>query len=265
MLSGFFKVQYDMGIVGESKVLEITKEQQEEIVKGLKVTEKQVRKICNFPQRTPEWHEARKHRITGSRIGSAIGMNRYQTEDQLLSEMFWPCFKGNPATQRGTRMEKFAAESILRITRRKTGNPKIQLAIPGLIVCQKEPIFAYSPDGVIIFPNGERLLLEIKAPFNRKPYPKVPPSYYCQVQLGMYVMNLDHTIFVMYCGEGVVGDDSQTHILKIKRNEDFIQNILLPKARKFFQRYTLLSICFDRGLLKTGQVYLPRGVKVSQP
>lgn len=205
----------------------------------LQVTESDVRRICQLPQRSEEWMKAREGRITGSRIGSIIGLNPYQSVDQALCDLLWGSdFKGNAATRRGTELEPRAAESLLRVIRRDQ-DVKAEMAVPGLIVCLKDPIFAYSPDGVILFSDGRKVLVEIKVPFNRKPYDLMPKQYYCQMQLGMYVMDLSSCLFTQYCGEGKgAHEDCKTVIEEVKRNDQFIESRMLPLARKFYnERY----------------------------
>lgn len=220
-----------------------------------------VRLICSHPQRSPEWFSARQHRITGSKAGAAANMNEYESQDQLLRELLWPTFVGNRACTNGVLMEPFAAKSLLRLERRKDSG--VQLAIPGLIVSVEEPIIAYSADGVLIYSDGTRKLVEIKTPVRRKPYSTVPLMYTCQIQLGMYILNLQSCLFVVYCGAGTPGVDDNTHVTEIPRDNNFIKNLLLPRLREFyFKRYLPLRVCFDLGGLRKGQVHMPHGCSV---
>ena len=240
----------------------ITRQMQRKILADMHIAgPDDVRRICNFAQRSPEWMAARMHRMTGSKCGSAAAMNPYESPDKLLCELLWPTFFGNKACENGTKMEPFAAASVLRIMRlTDTG---AQLAIPGLIVSQTEPIFAYSADGVLLFSDGTRKLIEIKTPVRRKPYPCVPPMYMCQMQLGMHLLDLPSCLFVVYCGRGQTGVDTDTHITEIPRDEPFIQGTLLPRLRAFFfRRYLPLRVCFDLGMLRQNQCHVPHGVTV---
>lgn len=240
----------------------ITREMQMQIVSSMLMDgPDHVRRICAYPQRTPEWFAARVHRLTGSKAGTAAKMNPYETQDQLLAELLWPTFVGNGACLNGTLMEPFAAKSLLRLEQQK--DPGAQLAIPGLIVSAKEPIFAYSADGIVLYSDGSRKLIEIKTPVRRKPYASVPPMYMCQMQLGMYLLGLDSCMFVVYCGRGVEGLDIDTHVTEIPRDDVFIEQLLLPRIRNFFfTRYLPLRVCFEQGMLRKGQVYIPHGVSV---
>ena len=58
-------------------------------------------------QRTPEWFEQRKGRITGSRVGAILGMSPWQKPADVLRAMVREYhgasteFTGNPATDHG--------------------------------------------------------------------------------------------------------------------------------------------------------------------
>lgn len=217
----------------------------EHFLETLQVNENDVRRINSAPQRSKDWFEARESRITGSRIGACIGLSGYQTPDAVLHEMLWgSTFKGNAATRRGTEMEPYAAKALLKKLRAEN-KEQVDLAVPGLIVCQKEPIFAYSPDGIVLYKSSSsKDLVEIKTPFNRKPYDLIPKSYFCQVQLGMYVLGLNRCLFVQYLGEGREDETEECiKVVVIPRNEKFITQRLLPEARKFyFNRFVPMKL-----------------------
>ena len=221
------------------------------ILDSLQVSDEDVVRICALPQRSDEWHVARENRITGSRVGGCIGASEYDTPDSVLKCMLWGSdFKGNAATRRGTAMEPFAQASLLRISK-KQHSEHAELETPGLIVCKEDPIFAYSPDGILTLEHGRKVLVEIKAPFNRKPYGVTPRQYFAQIQLGMWVTGLA----VEYCGEGD-DDDTKTHVKTIKRDDTYINKRLLPLARAFyFQRFLPLKISQYRGQLGMNRIF----------
>jgi putative phage-type endonuclease len=224
----------------------------------------EVRRIASMPQRSKGWFASRTHRFTGSKAGSGAGLNPYESIDAFLLSLLWPraTFQ-NAAMRNGTLMEPMAAKSFLRQIRRQTQDFSAQLAIPGLVVSEKEPMLAYSPDGVVMFADGSKHLIEIKTPYSRKPYPAVPKMYDCQMQLGMHLLNLDSCFFVVYCGLGEEGKDDDTHIQAIPRNREFTEGTLLPALRTlFFRRYIPLLVCRDLGMLLEGQLHLPHGVGV---
>jgi len=252
-----------IGIEPTLKLKLITREMQQKVLDSKVVGDEDIRRINSAPQRSQEWHAAREGRLTGSRAGTAIGKNPYESQDDLMRSMLgFTKFAGNAATRNGTKMEPFAAASFLRIMRARYG-AGCQLGIPGLIVCKAHPYIAYSADGVVILEDGTRALIEIKAPFRKKVYPMTPPMYFAQMQLGMFVLNLSACYFVVYCGSGGHTDDSNTHIEVIPRDNKYINETLLPGLNKFyFKRFLPMYICLKHNMLKNGQVYLPCGVRV---
>ena len=64
------------------------------------------------PQRSDLWLQARKNSITASQFGSAIGLNPYNSPDQMLIEKLWIPFRGNEATHWGTYHEPDAGHTF---------------------------------------------------------------------------------------------------------------------------------------------------------
>ena len=60
-------------------------------------------------QRTPEWYEARKGRITASSVGAILGLSPHAKPDDVMRRMIReyqglePEFTGNTATEYGDR------------------------------------------------------------------------------------------------------------------------------------------------------------------
>ena len=147
-------------------------------------------------QRTQEWHEQRKLRITGSRVGAILGLSPWQTRDDVLRAMVREYhgadseFKGNPATDHGNANEQRAVLAFMRET--------------GLNV-EKCGFFPYgdrmgaSPDGL----TDDGGVLEIKVPFGLrnggefKPLAD-QPHYAAQVQMEMLSAGRKHAYFAQY-------------------------------------------------------------------
>jgi len=128
------------------------------------------------------WLAARKGRITGSTIGSILGLNKYQSPQQLLKQLLWGTFKGNAATAYGNENEDFVQESLEHLLKSyfvgQVFNGKrvksFVIENPGLVINLHVPYMAMSPDGVLVvkYEDGttERVLLEYKAPYSRRNY-----------------------------------------------------------------------------------------------
>lgn len=149
-------------------------------------------------QRTQEWHDQRKLRITGSRVGAILGLSPWQTRDDVLRAMVREYhgaeseFKGNPATDHGNANEQRAVLAFMRET--------------GLNV-EKCGFFPYgdrmgaSPDGL----TDDGGVLEIKVPFGLRNEPKAKfktldeqPHYAAQVQMEMLSAGKKHAYFAQY-------------------------------------------------------------------
>ena len=149
-------------------------------------------------QRTPEWFEARKLRLTGSRIGAILGLSPWQSPDDIIRQMVREHhgaeteFKGNPATDHGNNNEQRALLAFMRTT--------------GLLVeeCGFLPYgdrMGASPDGL----TSDGGTLELKVPFglrndkegNFKPLHE-QPHYECQTQMEMLAAERNHAYFAQY-------------------------------------------------------------------
>lgn len=139
-------------------------------------------------QRSKEWFEARKNRITASMVGAILGVAPYMTRDDAMRAMVRESlgaereFKGNIATDYGTNNEAGALIDY----RIETGREVEEV---GFI--QYEDWAGCSPDGLI----GELGGVEAKCPYGlRKAEKPVPfktleeqPHYYAQVQFSLFI------------------------------------------------------------------------------
>lgn len=109
-------------------------------------------------QRSPEWFEARKNRITGSVVGAVLGLSPWMSKEDVMRSMVRSAlgaeseFTGNIATEYGQRNEDGAIYDF----ELKTG-----------LSVEKCGFYAYgnkygaSPDGLV----GDDAILEVKCPF----------------------------------------------------------------------------------------------------
>ena len=139
-------------------------------------------------QRTQEWFEARKGRVTASMAGAILGLDPYRTADDVLRAMVReyhgaePEFTGNIATRWGQTNEEVALMRYQNLT----GNE-----------VEKCGFYSWmdwagaSPDGLI----GDDGLIEIKCPFGIRNKPAFAPfksiseqlHYYAQIQVQLYI------------------------------------------------------------------------------
>lgn len=139
-------------------------------------------------QRTDEWFEARKKRITASAVGGILGLSPHMTRDDVMRNMAREAlgaereFQGNVATRWGALNE----DGALIDFRFKTG-----LDVEQIGFCFYEDWAGCSPDGLV----GQDAGLEIKCPYGlRASDAEVQfktlaeqPHYEAQVQFSMFV------------------------------------------------------------------------------
>ncbi|KAH6934916.1 hypothetical protein HPB50_001837 [Hyalomma asiaticum] len=138
------------------------------------------------------------------------------------------------SVQYGIRMEPTAQASFER-------EHNTSVSLHGLVVCPEEPWLACSPDGIFRTQDGQTALLEIKCLYSRrngrlKEAPPLPylekdeqlkkHSYYAQVQVSLYVLQLRECWFYVYTPK-------DTMTLRIARDEDYLAEAI-PKLRNFY-------------------------------
>jgi len=226
-------------------------------VENMKVTPEEVVRVMNTPQRTPEWFKYRSSRMTASNYGSAAGHNPYSKPRQLLMSLLWDTFKGNAATEYGTKNESVACKVYetfaTQMAHREDRRNEMSFFYPGLIVCQKHPWLAVSPDGLPALTHhvsGKtcRFLLEIKCPFSKKLYPHIPHYYFDQIQGIMGILQLPYCDFVVWTPE-------VTQIRRYTFDVDYWTKVLYPRLHQFyFEEYLPRLILKNEGKLQQGEL-----------
>ena len=111
--------------------------------------------MSDLEQRTPEWYEARRGKLTASNVGAALGQVSYTSRAEAYRRALGTdTFTGNDATRWGVLHE---ADGILAYTK-LTG---ADVTATGLHTHEKFPWLAGSPDGLV----GEEGLIEVKCPY----------------------------------------------------------------------------------------------------
>ncbi len=190
-------------------------------------------KLPQHEQRSEEWFAQRHTKLTSSDAATALNINPYSKPYELL---FKKCgydikpFVGNIATLHGQRYEDTAIELYCRITGRVNYNF-------GLICytdVNKElenynteyDFLAGSPDGIvesIYDPNEEPILLEVKCPYRRKIKDgHIPEYYYPQVQLNLFICDLNIADFIEYCPK-----TNKLNIVSIAKDLNWINNNII--------------------------------------
>lgn len=181
-------------------------------------------------QRSPEWFEARKNRITASNVGAILGNNPYRTRHDAMRDMVREYhgapreFTGNAATEWGTHNE----DGALFDYKMKTTHEVEQV---GFIT--REDWAGASPDGLV----GNKGGVEIKCPYGIRiapcPVPFKPladqPHYYDQVQFTLWVTQREWWHFFQWT-------INETKLETVEVDTDW-QNENLPRLRQFYAEY----------------------------
>tara|TARA_Y100000817_G_scaffold69584_1_gene52985 strand:+ start:6072 stop:7244 length:1173 start_codon:yes stop_codon:yes gene_type:complete len=153
---------------------------------------KQLKKLVLPEQRSKEWYEMRKDKLTASSIASAIGHCHFQSRDELiLSKIEEKPFEPNPITEWGVKYEDIAIKFYEELY-------NVKVLDFGLIPHPKFDAFGASPDGICDDTGNDEYvarMVEIKCPPKRKFTKTVPPHYGMQVQGQLEVCDLDECDF----------------------------------------------------------------------
>ena len=195
-----------------------------------------INKILEFPQyeqRSDMWFKQRHNKLTSSDAATVIGINPYQKSHEVL---FKKCgydpkpFVGNVATKHGQKYEDEAINKYCDLTGQVNYN--FGLVSHKDVYNNNDYIWlAGSPDGIAIDKNNqlsEPVLLEVKCPYRRKIiFGKIPEYYLPQVQLNMFICNLNVADFIEYCPPNVM------NIVRIYRDEKWLR-YNLPILKTFW-------------------------------
>ncbi|CAN7999437.1 unnamed protein product [Ixodes pacificus] len=170
--------------------------------------------------------------------------------EALARSMGRPKRFSNKAVQYGIQNEGTAREEL----QEKLGTLIFQT---GLVVMPQQPWLCCSPDGLMMV-DGETVLVEIKCPETCQDCPildraesrcnvsylayregdlslEPPHPYYTQVQVQLYVLNLQKAVFYVYSPKG-------SESILVKREDGFLAETI-PKLEHFYFTYFFPIIC----------------------
>ena len=197
-------------------------------------------KIYNFEQRTEDWYNIRKGKMTASNaetiIANGKGLETYIYN--LMAEYYSSAEKENYINadmQRGIDLEPEARLEFEFYT---------DLDVQEVGFIEYNDFIGVSPDGLI----GDDGLIEIKCP-NDSIYFKlllsnnIKPEYIAQMQMQMYVTDRQYCYFVSYNPNF----EKSLYIKKINRDEEMID-----KLKKGLERGTELIKEIKKNFRKVG-------------
>lgn len=160
------------------------------IIRKFRKTLKELKKIPHIKQRTPEWFDARKSRLTASDLYDAIKGNSTSlvlAKKKANVIIDNTNFNAIPALKWGTMFEAMAD----RCYSKKYGN--ISVNEFGLLCDKYNKHFAASPDGI----SDIGIMVEIKCPYSRKIIDGfIPPKYQLQMQGQLAVCELEECDYI---------------------------------------------------------------------
>lgn len=190
-------------------------------------------------QRSEEWFESRKGRITGSRVGAILGMSPWQKPADVLRAMVREYhgapseFLGSVATDHGNNNEQRALLAFMR----ESG---LQVEQCGFFAYGE--LMGASPDGL----TDDGGVLELKVPYSLrnggefKPLAE-QPHYFAQVQMETLASGRNHAYFAQYIapkGDPFSADyvAEKIKIEKIAHDPEWIDKNL-PAISAFYDLY----------------------------
>jgi len=183
-------------------------------------------------QRSPEWFESRKGRITASSVGAIMGLAPYATRDDVMRRMVREYynapneFSGNVATEYGT----FHEEGAISEFEMETGH-KVE---PAPFI-KYGKIYGASPDGYVKTLLGD-YLIEVKCPYglrNEGEFKSINDQkhYYAQIQNQLFCTGYDECFFFQWSPNG-------TKTENVVRDEIFIER-MLKDCEIFYAEYLI--------------------------
>lgn len=196
-----------------------------------------------FAQRSPEWLDARKKRVTASIFAQAAGVSPYKTRQQLLREMSGVVA---PASfqyfQKKAMLHGTLLEPYVRDWYETTYKKRVEER--GLVIPKWCTRIGVSVDGYLSRSNG---IIEIKCPMAMYPElerhsaqlekgDKFPPFYkdhikpdhYAQMQGGMAILDANFCDYIVY-----VDRTKDACVIRIPRDRDYWEKDLYPKLLSF--------------------------------
>ena len=188
-------------------------------------------------QRTDEWQDQRKLRITGSRLGAVLGLSPWQKPKDVLREMVRQYhgaeseFVGGPHIDHGVTHERQASLCFMR----KSG-----LDVEECGFFPYGDFMGASPDGL----TSDGGILELKVPYSLRKGGEFKtladqPQYVAQVQLEMIATGRKHGYFAQYIapyGDPLAPDyvPEQMKIEHVELDPLFLENNL-EKINDFYR------------------------------
>lgn len=188
------------------------------------------RQLGVWPDRSPEWHAARRWRVGGSDIGVILGWSPYKTRADLLAEKL--AEPVDPTTSAAQARGIYCEPACLAWLADREGLTYDPERSAGTWVRDDADWQMANPDSV----TTDARLVEAKTcgerttehGWGRAGTDQIPLTYAAQVQWTMHVLDLDLTLMPVLAGQ----PKFEFALYKIKRNQNVI-DYLVAEATRF--------------------------------
>lgn len=183
-------------------------------------------------QRSAQWFEARKGKVTASVVGAILGLYPNGNRDDVMRRMVREAVGAEPEDQPNIAMaygtnNEDGAKAEYEI---ETGDTVQDV---GFLVHPELDWLGASPDGLL----GEDGLLEIKCPFSKRGLDGVTefkpiseqPHYYAQVQVQLFVSGRKWAAFYQWSPRG-------TKLELVQRDDEWLADAI-PKLAAFYAEF----------------------------
>lgn len=185
-------------------------------------------KIIPCEQGSPEWHEARKGRITASNIKLIMNGQRstwFRYMEQLRGE--GGRYRGNYAMDRGKRLEKAA------VSRYELQYPELDVQTIGFAVHDYYDFLGASPDALVGMDGG----VEVKCPLNHQKHLDcftlgMHQDHMPQVQANIWICERSWWDFISF-DPRTEDVSKRLYVQRIPRDERYIADMEL-KVKQFW-------------------------------
>ena len=202
-------------------------------IKGYRETLQELKKLPFVKQRSQEWLDLRKDRLTASDLydaikGGAASMSLAKKKAGIVIDN--TNFNAIPALKWGTMFEPMASRCYSQ------ANDDIQIYDFGLICDKNNPHFGASPDGI----NELGIMIEIKCPFSRRIIDDViPHKYEMQMQGQLAVCCLEECDYIE-C-EFATYEDEEEYLLNIAKDSVMNHGVIAEFLNDNKEYYYLYS------------------------
>ena len=205
----------------------------------------------NCEQGSTAWMRIRSGRISGSRIGSIAGKNKYcKPLSEIANMVFNKSIPSNFHMKRGNRLEPLINDAF----ERQLGEHIYQYQV---LINPDMMHFSYSPDGIGETLSGQRFLVEYKAPMRFYENPSIPTSYMCQMQFGMMMFQKskfwrqDGDFTYCHFVQGIENADGSLTLKHevVPYDEAYAQEIVGESLRMWREAFVPYSVLAKQGLV----------------